>query len=123
MTRLPVSAILPGHRRFQNGPIRRTGNERTRAQTAVHGGSGAKDPVALDLDDPPRQLHPREEGRPQGRRPPGVVGVPRDPDDGTLFSCAASRGPRRRQAAREPSVSRHTIPAGPPVPGQFAEFP
>ena len=71
----------------------------------------AEGAVAGRLDDSPRQPHPAEDRRPQGRRPPGVVGVDGDADDGALLRRAPAVGPRRRQAAREPGLSRHPVPA------------
>ena len=47
-------------------------------------------------------------GRPEGRRPSGVVGLARHHHDGALFRGAAAAGPRRREAACE---SRSFMPS------------
>ena len=59
-----------------------------------------KSSLALELDDPSRQSHPRKHRRAEGRRPPGVLRLARRDHDGALFPCAAPAGSRRREAAR-----------------------
>ena len=73
--------------------------------------AGASDPLALDVDDPPRQPRPAERRRPEGRRPPGELGVGGDSDDRALPGRAPPVGPHRGEAAREPGVPRHPVPA------------
>ena len=75
------------------------------------------------LHDPPRQPRGRSRRRPEGRRAPGLVRLARHADDGALFPRPAARGPRGRQAAREPGVPRHPVPARQPDARQAAELP
>ncbi len=78
----------------------------SRGQARLPAGARAQGAVALDLDDPQRQPSAAEPRRAQGRRPPGVERLGRDPDDGALFRRAAAAGPGRGQAARLPGVPR-----------------
>ena len=61
--------------------------------------------------------------RPEGGRASGLLSLDGHADDGAVFPCAATGGPGRRQAAREPGVPRHPVPAGQPGPRQAAELP
>ena len=79
--------------------------------------------MALGVDDPQRQSSPAEPRRAQGRRPPGLERLGRDPDDGALSRCHAAAGPGRGQAARGAAVSRAAIPAGPAEPRQARALP
>ncbi len=49
-----------------------------------------------------------DRGPPQGRRPPGLVGLGRDRDDGALLPLAARRRPRVGQAARLAGAARRS---------------
>ena len=100
---------------FDVGPM--TGNtRRSPAHLRTRHPARARDEGALarDLDHPPRQSSARERRRPEGRRPPGLVGLARHHHDGALFPRAAAAGPRRGEAAREPDLPRHPVSARPP---------
>src|SRR5262249_4357304 len=47
----------------------------------------------------------------EGRRPPGVLGLARQPDDRALLRRPARGGPRQRQAARLTRPPRDRVPA------------
>ena len=70
--------------------------------------------MARELDHPSRQSPAREQRRPEGRRPSGLLGVARHHHDRALFPRAASAGSGRGQAACEPDLSRHPISVRPP---------
>ncbi len=97
----------------RGGSRRARDSERARKEGAVAG----------ELDHPSRQPRARERRRPEGRRAPGLIGLARHHHDGALFQGAAPAGPRRRQAACEPDLPRHPIPARPPDPRQARGFP
>ena len=67
--------------------------------------------MAGELDHPQRQPSARERRRPEGRRPPGLVGLARHHHDRALFRRAAAGRPRRGQAARLADLPRHPISA------------
>ena len=79
--------------------------------------------VALDLDDPQRQSPAPEPRRAEGRRPPGVERLGRDPDDRALFRCAAAAGPGRGQAACRPVFHAIQYLLGPPEPREARAVP
>ena len=83
----------------------------------------AQGAVAVLLHDPPRQPRGRSRRRPEGRRAPGFVGLAGDADDGALFPRPAARGPGGGEAARQPGVPRHPVPARQPDARQAAELP
>src|SRR5438132_7577380 len=56
--------------------------------------------LVLDLHGPQRQQRPTEPGRPQGRRPPGLIGLDRLDLHGALLPLPARRRPDRPEAAR-----------------------
>ena len=66
------------------------------------------------LDDPPRQPPAAQPRRAQGRRPPGLVRLAGDGDDGALLLGAAARGSGGGEAARLAGVPRHPVPVRPP---------
>ena len=69
--------------------------------------------VARHLHGSPRQCAPSERGRFEGRRPPGVVVLDRQPADRALFRRAPSRRSRRREGSRVAGVLRDPVPARP----------
>ncbi len=79
--------------------------------------------MAVVVDDPQRQPSPREPGRPQGRRTPGVIGFACYGDDRALLRHAPPRGPGGGEAACEPGVPRHPVPPRQPDPREAREFP
>ena len=76
-------------------------------------GARTESAVAGGVDDPPRQPPSAEARRAEGRRPPGIVGIGRDADDGAVLRRPSPGRSRRGQAARESGVSRHSVPARP----------
>ena len=54
-----------------------------------------------------------EPRRAEGRRPPGLVRLARHHHDGALLRRAAAAGPGRGQAACQPGLPRHPVPARP----------
>ena len=83
----------------------------------------AQGALAVELHDPPCQPRGRSRRRPEGGRAPGLLGLARHADDGALFPHPAPRGSGGRQAACQPGVPRHPVPARQPEPRQAAEFP
>ena len=73
--------------------------------------AGEEGALALELDHPSRQPHPRERRRAEGRRASGLVRLARHHHDGALFPRAAPAGPRRREAACEPELPRDPVSA------------
>src|SRR3954471_20014237 len=61
--------------------------------------TGEESSLALELDDPSRQPHPRGKRCAESRWAPGLLRLARRHHDGALFPCAAAAGPRRRKAA------------------------
>ena len=66
------------------------------------------------LHDPSRQPRGGPRRRAEGRRAPGLLRLARDADDGALFPRPAAGGSRGGQAACEPGVPRHPVPARQP---------
>ncbi len=95
--------------------------EPARLETVIR--AGTQGAVAVVLDHPPRQPHPAQCRRLEGRRPSGVFRLARHHHVGALFLGAAAAGPRRGQAACEPGVSRDPVSVRAPDPREAGEFP
>src|ERR1700722_9663927 len=85
--------------------------------------AGAQGALALDLDDPSRQPHPREPRRAEGGRAPGELRLGGHAADRALLPCAQARRPRRGQAARGAGLPRHPVSARAAKPRGAREFP
>ena len=105
------------------GNIGQGGWRRARGDAGHAARAGAQGAVALHLHDPSCQPRGGPRRRAEGRRAPGVLRLARDADDGPLLPCAAAGGSHRGQAACEPGVPRHPVPARQPEARQAAELP
>ena len=83
----------------------------------------AQGAVAVVLDGPQREPSAACAGRAQGGRPPGVLRLGGDADDGALLRRAGAERPCRREAPREPGVPRDPVPLRQPDQGQAGRFP
>ena len=113
-------ASTPSRTRPKRLSISALARKRARAarmlKPVTHRHRSAEDPrgaaaLAVGLDHPPRQPHPRERRRAEGRRAPGELRLD-DRDHGrALFPCARAERPGRGQAARRAGAARDPLSA------------
>ena len=132
-TCVPLSGTRPDHATDTHRTRSRSSRDRDRGNqhaTAAHwpartghGGHPRGDhrrlhraarPVARRAHDPRGEPGPAERGRPQGGRPPGVIGIDGLDPQRAVPPLAATRRPRRHQAPLQPGVSRPPLPDGRP---------
>ena len=122
----PIRTECRGRADHSSGPNCELG--RTHAQTRYHRHRSAEDSrrsaaLAVGVDHPPRQSHPPQRRRAEGRRAPGVMLVDDRDHGGALLSRARAQRPGRGQAARRAGAPRDPLSARQPVARAAREFP
>ena len=90
-------------------PTSTTAGDRIRSPAAA----GEEAAVAVVVDDPSRQSHPAEPGRPEGRRSSGVVRIGHLDHDSAVFRDRAAGGPHCGEAACRSGFSCDQLPVRP----------